>query len=94
MLPLGTDAVAAAAQTAVTACSPDTAQTDKDFEHIENIRTDNPRSLGVAWTVEDCDGTQTNNYAVVDKVVDMKQAGIEKYSDKGSANRHPEYTDD
>ena len=74
MLPLGTDAVAAAAQTAVSACSPDTAQTDKD---VENIRIDNPRSLGVAWTVEDCDGTQTDNYAVVDKVFDTEQAGME-----------------
>ena len=83
MLSLGTDAVAAAAQAAVTACSPDTAQTDKD---VENIRIGNPRSPGVAWTVEDCDGTQTDDY--------MEQAGMEKYSDKGSANRHPEYPDD
>ena len=91
LLPLGADTVAAAVQTAVTACSPDTAQTDTDFE---NIRADNPRSIDVAWTVEDCDGTQTDNYVVVDKVVDMEQAGMENYSDKGSANRHPEYTDD
>ena len=41
----GGTSVAAAVQTAVTACSPDTAQTDKDFE---KIRADNPRSLGVA----------------------------------------------
>ena len=83
MLSLGTDAVAAAAQAAVSACSPDTAQTDKD---VENIRIDNPRSLGVAWTVEDCDGTQTDDH--------MEQAGMEKDSDKGSANRYPEYPAD